>query len=510
MSKRVVTYARVSTEDQAKHGYSLPSQMEACRRYAEDRGWSVVAEVSDDGISGAILDRPGLDRIRDMAQTGEIEAVIVYDLDRLSRKTVHQLLIEEELSKAGITIRYVLGDYRDDDEGRLQKQIRAAISEYERAKITERMVRGKRSKARQGFVVGAGRIPYGYRSDGNGHLVIEEQEAHVVQLVFEWYTSPEEVGIREIARRLTALPFKTHQGNTEWRTGTVSLILHNETYTGTQYYNRRKRQSPTKTVFRPEEEWIAIPVPCIVDRETFEAAQRKLAHNRKMKRKPPQHKYLLRGMLTCAECGYAYCGESTHGSRYRYYRHSRMGKHRARSLRADLAEEKVWEAIKEILLNPSTLWEGYEAREAEVTKQKTRLIQRLETVLNLKDKAAVKLEALTNAYLDPDIGMPKAEYARRRRDIEKEITDWEREIQEIQGRLETEAITQERMQAIEEFAAEVAQGIELVDFEDKRKVLTMLQVSGKVYASDEEPWIELEGLFPPAQVGLSSITSRCS
>jgi site-specific DNA recombinase len=308
---------------------------------------------------------------------------------------------------------------------------------------------------------------------------------------------------------MTALPFKTHQGNNEWRTGTVSLILGNETYTGVQYYNRRKRQGPNEIVLRPQEEWIAVSVPAIVDRETFEAAQRQLAHNRKMKRKRARHKYLLRGMLTCAECGYAYCGESKHG-RYRYYRHSRMGEHYAETLPASLVEETVWGAVKEVLLNPSMLWEGYRAREVEVMEQKTRLIERLEAILNLKTKAETKLEALTNAYLDPDIGMPKAEYTRRRRDIEKEITDWEREAQEIQGRLETEAITQERMQAIEEFAAEVAQGIELVGFEDKRKVLTMLQVSGKVYAGDEEPWIELEGLFPPTQVGLSSTTSRCN
>ena len=154
------------------------------------------------------------------------------------------------------------------------------------------------------------------------------------------------------------------------------------------------------------------------------------------------------------------------------------------------------------------LWEGYRAREAEVMKQKTRLIERLETTLNLKAKVEAKLEALTNAYLDPDIGMPKAEYTRRRRDTEKEITGWEREAQEIQGRLETEAITRERMEAIEEFAAEVAQGIELVDFEDKRKILTMLEVRGAVRQEDEQPWIDLEGLFPPTQVGLSSTTSQ--
>jgi site-specific DNA recombinase len=86
---RVSTYARVSTEDQAKHGYSLPSQKEACAKYAEERGWTVVAEITDDGISGATLDRPGLDRIRDMAHAGEIDGVIVYEMDRLSRKLAH-------------------------------------------------------------------------------------------------------------------------------------------------------------------------------------------------------------------------------------------------------------------------------------------------------------------------------------------------------------------------------------------------------------------------------------
>ena len=147
MIKRVSTYARVSTEDQAKHGYSLPTQMEACRKYAEERGWSVVAEISDDGISGAAFDRPGLDRIRDMAQAGEITGVVVYEIDRLSRKLAHQLIIEEELGQAGVSVHYVLGDYADTDEGRLMKQIRGAISEFERAKIRERMRRGRRPES---------------------------------------------------------------------------------------------------------------------------------------------------------------------------------------------------------------------------------------------------------------------------------------------------------------------------------------------------------------------------
>ena len=510
MTKRVVTYSRVSTEDQAKHGYSLPSQIEACRKYAEERDWMVVAEISDEGISGATLDRPGLDRIREMAQAGEIDVVIVYDLDRLSRKAVYQMLLEEELGKNGVTIHYVLGNYGDDDEGRLQKQIRAAISEYERGKITERTERGKRKKARQELVVGGGRIAYGYRYDGDGHLVTVEEEAHIVRLIFEWYTNgDEECSIREIARRLSASRFKSYEGNTRWAKSSVANILANETYAGTAYYNRRKRETPygSQNTLRPREAWIPIPVPAIVDRETWEAAQRRLAHNCKMMHRRPRHRYLLSGMLVCGECGYAYGGQFSKG---RCYYRDGGRKHPVPSLRADKAEERVWQAVKEMLLNPSALWEGYKAREAEVMEQKARLTERLEAMLKLKGKAEQKLEALTDAYLDPDIGMSKAEYTRRRREIQEEIREWDREAQEIQGRLETETITRERMEVIEEFAAKVAEGIELLDFEEKRRVLKMLEVRGTVHHDDEGAWIELEGLFPPTDVGLSSKTpSRC-
>ncbi|MBM4465143.1 MAG: recombinase family protein [Chloroflexi bacterium] len=504
---RVVTYARVSTEDQAKHGYSLPSQIEAGRKYAEERGWTVVAEISDDGISGATLDRPGLDRIRDMAKAREIEAIIVYDLDRLSRKAVYQMLIEEELGKAGITIHYVQGDYGDSDEGRLMKQIRASIAEYERAKITERMVRGKRSKARQGRAGNGGTTAYGYRHDGNGSLVIEEREAQVVRTIFELYTNGEDLSISEIARRLTASPHKTSTGNKKWRPCTVGCILNNETYAGTLYYNKYRKKSEyiDARETRPKDEWIPVPVPPIVSRATFETAKRRLAHNRKVKRRQTRHPYLLGGMLSCAECGYAYVSTSSNDHRYYYDsgKYTDKKHHPTSSLRADLVEEKVWEAVKEILLNPSALWEGYKAREAEVLDQKVKLTERLETMLKLKDKAQHKLDALTEAYLDPDIGISKAEYTRRRQAIEKEIAEWEREAQGMQERLKAEAITQEQMEAIEEFAAKISQGIDLLGFEEKRKVLTMLEVKGMIHREDGKEWIELEGLFPPTEVCVS-------
>ena len=507
MTLRAVMYARVSTEDQVKHGYSLASQLEACQKYAAEKGWHIQAEIVDGGVSGSSLDRPGLDRVTEMAQAGEIDAVIVYDLDRLSRKAVYQMLLEEEFGKAGVAVHYVLGDYRNDDEGRLQKQIRAAIAEYETAKFRERAERGKRSKARTGLVVGGGRTAYGYRYDGEGHLVVAEAEAHVVRLIFDWFVS-DRLSIRETARALSAKNHRTYEGGTQWAKSTVARILNNETYAGTAYYNRLGRASrygPQK-VLRPRDQWISIPVPPIIDRGTWEEAQERLEHNRKLLRRRTQHQYLLSGILVCAGCGYAYGGEFSKEKRY-----YRDGGRKHPTLGADSVERRVWEAVKSLLLDPSTLWEGYSAREAEVAEVRRGLTERLDTVLRLKEKAQGKLDALTDAYLDPDIGMRKVEYTSRRRTIETEIAAREREGAELSARIETAVITQDQMQAVEDFAAEVSNGIDLLGFEDKRTVLELLGVRGRVrHDEDGQGSVELEGFFPSKEGGVSSLASaRC-
>jgi site-specific DNA recombinase len=140
MSKRAAVYARVSTDEQGR-GYSLPTQLEACREYAERRGFTIAGEFTDE-FTGTSLDRPGLDQLRDLIATDNIQAIIIYDLDRLSRRAIHQMLLEEEFAKAGLETHYVLGQYDNTPEGRLQKQIKGAIAEYERAKIEERLKRG--------------------------------------------------------------------------------------------------------------------------------------------------------------------------------------------------------------------------------------------------------------------------------------------------------------------------------------------------------------------------------
>jgi len=103
------------------------------RKYAQERGYIVVAELAEDdrGASGAEIDLPQLNRVREMAGAGEFDVLVTREIDRLSRNLAKQLIVEQELKQAGVTIEYVLGEYPDTPEGRLNKHIKATIAEYE-------------------------------------------------------------------------------------------------------------------------------------------------------------------------------------------------------------------------------------------------------------------------------------------------------------------------------------------------------------------------------------------
>jgi site-specific DNA recombinase len=214
--KRAAIYARVSTDEQAK-GYSLKTQIEACEKFAASKGYQVVEVFSED-YSGAMMDRPELDHLRERVSEGGIEIVIVYDIDRLARKAAYQMLIEEEFEKIEIRVEYVVGGYEDSDEGKLQKQIRALIAEYEKAKIIERMKRGKRGKAKSGYVIVGARPPYGCRRISEPHkawLEIVEDEAKVVKQIYDWYLRGDgnstHFSMNEIALQLTSFWCETRR-----------------------------------------------------------------------------------------------------------------------------------------------------------------------------------------------------------------------------------------------------------------------------------------------------------
>src|ERR687889_1035975 len=156
--KRAILYPRVSTDEQARPGYSLAQQLEALRAYAAREGYEVLEEVFDRGQSGASLERPGMDRVRDLVAAGGVAAVLAQDRDRIAREPAYHYLLRRELEEYGCKIR-ALNDRGDDSpEGELMDGVFDQFAKFERAKTAERTRRGKLRKAQEGKIV-AGRRP---------------------------------------------------------------------------------------------------------------------------------------------------------------------------------------------------------------------------------------------------------------------------------------------------------------------------------------------------------------
>ena len=148
MGRKVAIYARVSTAAQAEKGYSLETQVEACKQKALSMGATSIKEYVDDGYSGAYLERPKLDELRDAVSAKLYDYIIIYDIDRLSRDTMHLLLLTEELEKNSQII-YINSEYNRTPEGQLFFEIRGSFAKYERIKIQDRFSRGRRGKLKR-------------------------------------------------------------------------------------------------------------------------------------------------------------------------------------------------------------------------------------------------------------------------------------------------------------------------------------------------------------------------
>jgi site-specific DNA recombinase len=220
-------YARVSSERQ-RQDETIQSQTVGLRELAAQRGLLVVEDLvfEDEGFSGASLQRPALERLRDHAAEGAFEVLLCHAPDRLARRYAYQVLLLEELARAGVEVIFARGgEHSGTPEDELLRQFQGMIAEYERAQIRERTRRGKLHRARTGHQAVMAGAPYGYRfvkktDIAEGYWEINETEAHVVREIFRRYTE-EQVAIAELARWLTAQQIPTRTGKTVWDRSTV-------------------------------------------------------------------------------------------------------------------------------------------------------------------------------------------------------------------------------------------------------------------------------------------------
>jgi site-specific DNA recombinase len=430
MQEIVALYARVSTLQQEQEA-TIESQIAALEQYAQAQGYLYQPEFTflDQGVSGAKLARPALDCLRDLATEGAFSSVLCLSPDRLARQYAHQWVLLDELQRVGVEVIFInQPSAKDDPQGQLFLGIQGLFSEYERAMITERLRRGKLYRIRQGQLLHPN-PPYGYRyipiSEANGgQWAINTVEAGVVSQIFGWYTGSEALTISQIVDKLRELGLAAPPRGKRWAYSTVQAILKQVAYTGQTHYNRTVtrhevvgqarewgrgyRQTPIHAP-RPPEEWIPVQVPILLTQTIWEQAQERLTMNHKFSsRNNKRHFYLLRGLLVCHFCGRTLTGRTSNG-RVTYYCTNR-GKNRnpevephACSVSGDIVETLVWEAVADLLRNPTLLADAWHD-EIHAEPASSDEVSRLENRQRALDKQWVRLlDAFQDGLIDKDI-----------------------------------------------------------------------------------------------------------
>ena len=432
-------YARVSSEQQREE-HTIASQTAALLEFAKGHALEVPKEwvFEDEGFSGANLERPGLERVRDLAAEGQLEVVLAYAPDRLSRKYAYQVLLIEEFARHGVETMFVKAPQSASAEDQLLVQFQGMIAEYERAQILERSRRGKRHRARSGEVSVLSGAPYGYRYIRKSEAApaayqVIEAEARVVQRVYAMYTV-EGLSIGEIARRLNAEGIATRKQSARWERSVVWAMLRNPAYRGAACYGKtrvagrvrltralRRRggvvSSDSVGHERPREDWIEIPVPALVSEESFARAQELLQENKIRSRRRTITPSIVQGLVSCQKCGYAFSRTSTHTTARKIYYYKCIGSDGWRKLggpvcdnrmvRQDLLDHVVWTEVIRLLEDPTLIQQELDrrlaaARASEPTKKReeslhkelTRVDKGIERLLTAYQEELLSLEQL--------------------------------------------------------------------------------------------------------------------
>ncbi|MFI5065710.1 MAG: recombinase family protein [Streptosporangiales bacterium] len=423
-------YARVSSARQKKDE-TIGSQTQALREHAEQARLDVPEEwvFEDEGHSGATLVRPALEALRDLVAQGCLDVVLVYSPDRLARKFACQALLLEEFARAGVRVEFVKGPRGDTPEDQLLVQFQGIFAEYEKAQLAERYRRGKAHRARTGSVNVLSGAPFGYRyvrkSDlcGAAYEVIEH-EAVLVAEMFRRYAD-DGASIADLARWLTGQGAPTRTGKHRWDRSVVWAMLRNPAYAGRAVFGKTMATSGTpglnrvarlqgrttpravKTVDRPREEWLEIPVPAIVDEVTFARVQQRLEDNKRFAARNTKVPSLLQGLAACSACGYGYYRTSARTTSRKIYYYRCLGSDDYRyeggrvcgnqPVRADYLDTVVWDHITGMLADPALIRAEISKRldAARTADPATRQRKRLELELA---KAATSITAMIEAY----------------------------------------------------------------------------------------------------------------
>ena len=250
--KRACVYTRVSTAEQANEGYSIEEQERMCKAGIESKGWMYVGTYSDPGISGRTMNRPGLQEMLKAIDRHEVNAVVIYKLDRLSRKQKDTMTIIEDIFLKNDIALVSLNETLDTTTpwGRAMIGILSSFNQMESENIQVRTEMGRMAKVGEGGYAG-GKPPIGYKAV-NGQLVIVPEEAEIVRLVFDLRKGG--MTLVGIAEELNRLGYRTKKGY-EFKHSAIQNILANEsTYRGHYRYGKGSVENQHEPILKDDEE----------------------------------------------------------------------------------------------------------------------------------------------------------------------------------------------------------------------------------------------------------------
>lgn len=494
MNKAAI-YLRVSSEEQTK-GFGLDIQEEKLRDYCKLYDFEIDEKhvFREEGVSGAERNRPELNRMLACAEKKEFSVVLVYKIDRLSRLLLHLLEVTNKFEQLGVGFRSVTEPIDTTNSlGRCIFQILGSFAEFERGVIRERTYGGQIKNKEQGNYV-SGIPPYGYNYDKTTKkLVVNEEEAKIVGRIFEWLVK-DRLSLHSIQNRLNTMGVPTKldnlgkrkkvNGNSFWMKRTLGRIVANEVYTGTFTYNKFE-QSRIGGKMRPEEGWITITTPQIVDKSIFHLAQEQLKANCRYSTKNAKYTYLFSGLLDCADCGGRYASGYDTGrktlpdiQRKRYFcnntrKYIRQVVCKAPSITEHRLANPIWEQLVSLLENPEIAFAQLEKlndKSGDSISAKERILE----VDGLLEKNKLKQAKLLDAFLELDGGLEQSSFLIKKHDLEDEAKELLDEKKKYQSMLITGDEKSTRVNALQGMYLKLKEKLANVTYEQKREIFKML------------------------------------
>ncbi len=507
--KKVAIYMRVSTAHQEEEQTIQNQKMEILERIKKDADVVLVAEYKDEGWSGAIIERPDLDRMRSDAREGKFDILYVYDRGRLSRKFVHQEIILEELRECGIECISLHDINGQTTEEVLMGSVMGIFHEYERVKITERMRIGKVRKVRENKKLLGYQPKYGYDyfpriktgpDARDGYFEINEEQAEVVKQIFEWIAAG--VSKHEVRRKLFKMGIAPPKGKRDqWSGGTIDRMVRDTTYMGDHYYNKSE-SVPTKNPRnpeqkyrkvtkgsrkrRPKEEWFHVSVPAVISPDLFHKVQVQLEKNKRTNtRNNSVNNYLVAGLIECV-CGKARTGDPVSNGSLYYRCTDRLSKFplerecHEHGINVPVLDALVWRNIKELLLNPQLV-----AEQAKRRLSTSPLQSQLDTLHETLKKQEVEQYRYDKAYGQGSMS------ERRYKDMMYELNEKREALVSEISALEDE-MTNQKPLTVEQYFDGTIKRVESLSFTEKKAIIK--RVITKIVATKQE--VSIWGRIP--------------